>query len=183
MNKSQNPSDRFLILQYREGNTAVLPRLVKRYHRIFCERAYWVTKDKEVAKDIAQESWITIIEKLDTLKDVDKFKSWAFRIVYTKAIDAIKLRNKECKNLASIGNIKSDKQTFEDENDLIQKTLLKAIRQLPKDKQDVIRLFYTEEYSVIEIGAFLNIPVGTVKSRLFKAREKLKSIKKINHEK
>ena len=85
MNKKQNPTDRFLILQYKEGNTSVLPTLVKRYHKIFCEKAYWITKDKETARDTAQESWIIIINKLHTLENVDRFKSWAFRIVYTKS--------------------------------------------------------------------------------------------------
>ena len=83
MNKKQNPTDRFLISQYMAGNTSMLPILVKRYHKIFCEKAFWITKDKEIAKDIAQESWIAIIDKLQTLKNVDSFKSWAFRIVYT----------------------------------------------------------------------------------------------------
>jgi len=190
MNKRQNPTDRFLILQYQEGNTSVLPALVKRYHKVFCEKAYWVTKDKEVAKDIAQESWIIIMDKLHTLENADRFKSWAFRIVYTKAIDAVKHRSKESKNLASGRIIESDTQSSEDENKLIHIALLKAIRKLPKEKQDIIRLFYAEEYSIIEISAFLEIPVGTVKSRLFKAREKLKSflsyspfLKKVNHEK
>jgi len=178
MNKKQKSTDRFLILEYLEGNTSVLSVLVKRYHKIFCEKAYWLIKDKEIAKDIAQESWIIIINKLHTLENVDSFKSWAFRIVYTKAIDRIKHRNKERKNLDSFGVIESDSQSPENESNLIQSALLKAIRELPKEKQDIIRLFYAEAYSIIEISAFLNIPVGTVKSRLFKAREKLKSILK-----
>ena len=182
MNKKQNPTDRFLISQYMAGNTSMLPILVKRYHKIFCEKAFWITKDKEIAKDIAQESWIAIIDKLQTLKNVDSFKSWAFRIVYTKAIDAVKLKNKESKKLKSVGTIESSRKSSKDE--FIQKELLKAIQQLPKEKQDIIRLFYTEEYSIFEISTFLDIPLGTVKSRLFKAREKLKSIlKKENHEK
>lgn len=176
MNKGQNPTDRFLILQYREGNTSVLPVLVKRYHKIFCEKAYWITKDKETAKDIAQESWISVINKLHTLKNVDSFKSWALRIVFTKAIDGVKNRNRESENLKSVRIIESGTKSFEDESNLIHIALLKAIRKLPKDKQDIIRLFYAEEYSIIEISTFLNIPIGTVKSRLFKAREKLKSI-------
>ena len=184
MNKRQNPTDRFLIVQYKEGDTSVLPALVKRYHKIFCEKAYWVTKEKESAKDIAQECWITIINKLDTLENVDSFKSWALKIVYTKAIDAVKHRHKESKNLESISTIDSGTQSSEDEKYIIQKTLFKAIQKLPKGKQDILRLFYTEEYSVVEISDFLSIPSGTVKSRLFKAREKLKSIlKKSNHEK
>ena len=184
MNKEQNPTDRFLILQYKEGNTSVLPILVKRYHKIFCKKAYWITKDKELAKDTAQESWVRIINKLHTLENVDSFKSWASRIVYTMAIDAVKRRNKESKNLESVSIIEPSTESSEDENHLIQKALLNAIRKLPKEKQDIIRLFYTEEYSISEISVFLDIPIGTVKSRLFKAREKLKSIlKKENHEK
>ncbi|MFK7771811.1 MAG: RNA polymerase sigma factor [Saprospiraceae bacterium] len=178
MNKKQNHTDRFLILQYLEGNTSMLPILVKRYHKIFCKKAYWVTKDKEMAKDIAQESWIIIINKLHTLEQIDSFKNWAFRIIYTKAIDAVKQRNKESINLESVEIIKSDTQTSIDKRNLIQIELLKAIRKLPKEKQDIIRLFYTEEYSILEISDFLKIPIGTVKSRLFKAREKLKSILK-----
>jgi RNA polymerase sigma-70 factor (ECF subfamily) len=184
MNKRQNPADSFLIIQYREGNPSVLAELVKRYHKVFCEKAYWITKDKEIAKDIAQESWIIIINKLHALENADSFKSWALRIVYTKAIDALKRRNKENKNLESTVIIESGTQSSEDESKLNQIALLKAIRKLSKEKQDIIRLFYAEEYSIIEISAFLKIPIGTVKSRLFKAREKLKLIlKKVNHEK
>lgn len=178
MNKKQNPTDRFLIQQYRLGNTSALATLVKRYHKVFCENAYWVIKDKEMAKDIAQESWVIIINKLYTLENLDSFKSWAFRIIYTKAIDAVKQRNKESKNLKSVVIIESGTQSSEDDSKFVQIALLKAIQELPKEKQDIIRLFYKEEYSIIEISAFLKIPIGTVKSRLFKAREKLKLILK-----
>ena len=184
MNKRQYPTDRFLIEQYRSGITSVLPELVKRYHKLFCEKAFWVTKNKEAAKDIAQDSWITIIDKIHLLKNVDSFKSWAFRIVYTKAIDAIKHNNKESENLKSVALSEYDEEESEDYRISIQRAMLKAIQQLPKEKQDIIRLFYAEEYSINEISTFLDIPLGTVKSRLFKAREKLKSIlKNINNEK
>ncbi len=178
MKKEQAPTDGFLIQQYRKGNTAVLQILVKRYHKVFCEKAYWVTRDKELAKDIAQESWITIIDKMDRLRNADLFKNWAFRIVYTKAIDNIKHKNKALKDLAVFGITELDNPSSNEENQDIQIKLLKAIRELPKEKQDIIRLFYVEAYSINEISAFLKIPVGTVKSRLFKAREKLKLILK-----
>jgi RNA polymerase sigma factor (sigma-70 family) len=176
MDKKQNPTDRFLIEQYLEGRTSVLPILVKRYHKIFCKKAYWIIKDRETAKDTVQDSWITIIHKLHTLEHLDSFKIWALRIVYTKSIDSLKHRNKENKSLRSFEMIDSYIESSEDESSLIKIALLKSIQELPKEKQDIIRLFYREEYSIAEIGNFLNIPVGTVKSRLFKAREKLKSI-------
>jgi len=180
MSKREKKTDALLILQYRAGNTEVLSRLVKRHHKRFCEKAYWITKDKEMAKDVAQESWIIIINKLHTLEHPDSFRSWALRIIYTKAIDAVKHRNKESKRVASAGTVAPDTQSSTDESNLIQQALLKAIQKLPKEKQDIIRLFYRDEYSITEISAFLKIPVGTVKSRLFKAREKLKSIIKKN---
>ena len=184
MIKNQNPTDGFLILKYKEGDPSVLPTLVKRYHKMFCERAYWLTKDKEVAKDIAQDSWVTIINKLETLEKVESFKSWALRILYTKAIDGLKHKKKERENLQSISLSTVDEGSSQEEKDRIHKTLLSAIKKLPKDKQDIIRLFYAEGYSINEISAFLKTPVGTTKSRLFKAREKLKStIKKVHHEK
>ena len=178
MNKKQNPTDRSLIMQYREGDTSVLSVLVKRYHKVFCQKAYWLTKDKEMAKDVAQESWIIIISKLETLEQLDSFKSWAFRIVYTKGIDALKRRNKERNELEASRTTETDKTKIEDEQKSVEQELLKAIHQLPKEKQDIIRLFYTESYTIHEISLFLKIPAGTVKSRLFKAREKLKSILK-----
>ncbi len=83
------PTDRFLILKYKAGSPSVLPELVERYHKIFCEKAYWITKDRETAKDTTQESWIAIINSCTTLENLDRVKSWACRVVYTKAIDAV----------------------------------------------------------------------------------------------
>lgn len=176
MVKKENPTDKYLIEQFKAGNKTVLPILVKRYHIIFCEKAYWVTKNRESAKDIAQESWLIIIEKIHSLKNIDSFKSWAFRIVYTKAISNIKKSNKEKQNQKSNLAILEKETSNNDYKNTILKKMSNAITQLPKEKQDIIRLFYREEYSINEISVFLNIPLGTVKSRLFKAREKLKSI-------
>ncbi len=184
MNNNQNLSDGFLVDQYKSGVITVLPILVKRWHKKFCEKAYWVTKDKDLAKDIAQDCWVTIIAKIDSLESSNSFKSWAFRIVYTKAIDSLKLKNKSNKDLKTITREEYAEEYTEDNKSNIKKVLLKAIQDLPKEKQDVIMLFYVEEYSLKEISAFLKIPIGTVKSRLFQAREKLKSIvKNRNYEK
>ncbi len=184
MSTKQNPSDRILVEKYNSGDRSVLPILVRRWHKIFCEKAFWITRNKETAKDVAQDSWLTIIDKLNTLKNADSFKSWALRIVYTKAIDFVNKKKKESNRMKSINANIDDEDSKDGDRIHIKKALLKAIHQLPKEKQDVIRLFYVEEYSLGEISSFLGIPQGTVKSRLFKAREKLKSLlKKINYEK
>ena len=98
--------------------------------------------------------------------------------MYTKAIDAIKQRNKQNRNLVTRELVDTPVQSIDDKSHLKELSLLKAIQNLPLEKQEIIRLFYSEEYSISEISKFLKIPKGTVKSRLFKAREKLKSILK-----
>lgn len=180
----ESPSDKILIERYVAGDKSALPVLVKRWHKIFCEKAFWVLRDKDLSKDVAQESWMIIINKLTSLKKTESFQSWALRIIYTKAIDAHKRRAREL-----LDKSKLDKKVYLESNDkedntAIKKNLLNAIQALSRDKQDVIRLFYVEEYSLKEISIFLKVPIGTVKSRLFKAREKLKSlIKSYDYEK
>jgi len=178
------PNDKYLIERYISGDKSTLAILVKKWHKIFCKKAYWILQDKDLSKDVAQECWIIIINKLHTLKNTESFKSWALRIIYTKAIDAHKRRISELHKLNNIDKKFYSEPDEKEDKTVIKKKLLSAIKDLSKEKQDIIRLFYVEEYSLKEISSFLKIPIGTVKSRLFKAREKLKLIiKSSNYEK
>ena len=85
MKKKAKISDTHLVIDYQNGNTNVLPFLVKRWHVAFCKLAFFYVKDADVAKDIAQESWIVIIDKMKEIKEPEKCKSWAISIVNRKA--------------------------------------------------------------------------------------------------
>jgi RNA polymerase sigma-70 factor (ECF subfamily) len=166
-----------LVLQYRSGNKKAFSLLVKRYNSKMCNHAYWFTYDKEIAKDIVQDSWGLIIRKLPNLKNPDSFGSWAMQIVTRKAIDYINKNHRDREILKEYYNepkvnINSDHQ----ESDLAK--VYAAIKGLPPDQQVVLRLFYIEEYSLKEISEILDKSEGTVKSRLYHAREKLKTILK-----
>jgi len=170
--------DKNLVLQFQSGDKNALPELVKRWHKEFCGKAYWLVKDKEVAKDIAQESWNTIIDKIDSLKNASSFGGWAMRIVYHKSLDWLRTRSKEQLQKNEYYNYQDKSDSVIDEDEQIKQTLLKALNTLPINQQQVIKLFYVEDYALKEISELLNISVGTVKSRLFHAREKLKTILK-----
>ena len=172
----QSLNDKKLINSYLSGDKSALTALVSKWHLIFCEKAFWIVKDKELAKDVAQESWLVIINKLPSLRNQERFKSWALRIIYTKAIDAHKnkLRNANSLDNTVIAFAKDESEEVE----LRKLRLHKAIKHLPLIQQEILRLFYVESYSIKEISVLLQIPLGTVKSRLFKSREKLKSILK-----
>ena len=174
MDKIDNVTDQSLILQYQSGDIMALQKLVKRWHKIFCEKAYWMTKDAEGSKDIAQESWNSIINNLDNLNDPSRFKSWALRIVFTKAMDWLRFDQRNRKKLENFYKNQDVSDESMNVNETLRRELLKAVSTLPNEQQVVLRLFYVEEYALKEISSLLEISVGTVKSRLFHAREKLK---------
>lgn len=170
--------DANLVKQFQSGNTQALTELVKRWHKPFCQKAYWIVKDADLSKDIAQESWKSIIVKIHNLKDPTKFSSWALRIVYSKSIDVIRESNAKRLKLEAFAVTENQKVNQTEDNNHLKNELLKGIRSLPVNQQQVIRLFYVENYSLKEISEILKIAKGTVKSRLFHAREKLKHMLK-----
>jgi len=186
MNNSEKIVDGKLVLQCRNGDKKAFSLLVKRWHQKFCKQAYWYTKDKDLAKDIAQESWIIIFRKLDTIKDPNSFGSWALSILNRKAIDALRKEkridtkshsyheNPQVENDAIENNKNVDNCNNNIDTDS-SRIIMNSIKKLPENQQVVLRLFYVEEYSVVEISSILKVSKGTVKSRLFYAREKLKS--------
>ena len=178
MEKLHNQQDTALIVLYQSGKKEVLAILVKRWHVQFCKLAYWYCKDGQVAKDIAQESWLVIFKKLQDLKEPQKFKSWAISIVNHKAVDWIRKKNREENKLHKLYD-ESPKVITEDQQegyaDSVHQKMKFEIAKLPEHQQTVLKLFYIEEFSLKEIGVLLQISIGTAKSRLFHARERLKT--------
>jgi len=181
MNKSKEISDAELVIKYQSGDKKTLITLVTRWHKKFVSHAYWYTKNAELSKDIVQESWTVIIDKIDSLRQADKFGSWGLSIVTRKAIDSLREQSKYRKlDYYTEANLVDNKQV---NTSLLHNLVLKEIKRLPNEQQIVLKLFYVEGYKIHQISELLNIAKGTVKSRLFTAREKLKSILKIrNHE-
>ncbi|WP_339756135.1 sigma-70 family RNA polymerase sigma factor [uncultured Winogradskyella sp.] len=179
--KTNQSIDEKLVEAYKAGDKNALTTLVKRWHKLFCDKAYWLVKDKDVAKDIAQDSWTTIINKIDKLKKPKQFKYWAFRIVCNKSMDWLRLQSKN-RNTSFGYDVEIESTAIEySENEHLKQMLLKAIYELPTNQKVIVRLFYTESYSIKQISDLLKISEGTTKSRLFYAREKLKITLKNTH--
>ncbi|MFK5974002.1 MAG: RNA polymerase sigma factor [Flavobacteriaceae bacterium] len=169
--------DALLVLQYQAGDKKALALLVNRHHHSLCRHSYWYTHNLDISKDIVQDCWGIIIHKLSGLKDPNAFGSWAMRIVTRKTLDSLHKNTSHREKLKTYRIEYGEDDGGEERKSKIQK-LQGAIPMLPNNQQLVLRLFYTEEYSLNEISGILEISVGTVKSRLFHAREKLKTILK-----
>ena len=161
--------DEILVMDCQSGRAEALEMLVSRWQRRLWRYAYNLTGDTEAAWDITQESWLGIIRGICRLNDPVRFRPWAYRIVTNKANDWI--RKSKAEKQSSIDEIQEHQQ--KEKKDIGLKELLEK---LDIRKRTVISLYYFEQLSVSEISVSLNIPEGTVKSRLDSARKELKEL-------
>ncbi|MBX2828715.1 MAG: RNA polymerase sigma factor [Flavobacteriaceae bacterium] len=177
--------DALLVLKIKAGSRKAMGLLVKRWHSKFCRHAYSYTKDMDAAKDVAQDSWKLVLKNIHKLQDEKSFGSWGLRIVTRVSLDRIRKEKRDHKHLKShydtLNTSSNSPYPLDDGSRL--KNMREAITKLPEDQKTTLQLFYLDEFSLKQIGDIMNVPVGTVKSRLFKARESLKKIlKNRNHE-
>ena len=117
---------------------------------------------------------MVIINRISTLKDPSFFGIWTLSIVSNKSVDWIRKQQK-------MRNHKEEFLKFQDQNNELMDhsnskmmNLNSEIQKLSEKQQIVLKMFYIENYSISEIGSILSVSSGTVKSRLFNAREQLK---------
>lgn len=118
-------------------------------------------------EDAVQEGILLAYKKRNTLRDISCFRTWSTRIIMNECFRLLKKRKKEV-------NLNEDITATESVGLSDRLELYEALRSLPLKIRIVIVLYYIEGYSTAEIGNILHIPVGTVKSRLYKGRRLLK---------
>ncbi|WP_334292591.1 RNA polymerase sigma factor [Alkaliphilus peptidifermentans] len=153
--------------------------LFETYNKKVYKIAYYILKNEQDAKDTVQEAFINAYRKIDTLKEHDKFGSWISTIALNIARDKYKARKNEVltdeyENIITFGDFTEELQ----EDIVIRKELnlelLEQINQLKYHYREVIFLYYYLELSYEEISQCLEVSLGTVKSRLSRAKLILK---------
>lgn len=137
-----------------------------------------LTRDEEQAKDLLQECCLTAFEKFHQLKNVQKFKQWIFQIMHRKFLNNYR-RKKEPQlidielneELLAAADEPFDKNKFEN---MIGDEVQKAFDFLPLEFREIILLADIEELSYRDISEILDIPMGTVASRLYRGHSLLK---------
>lgn len=177
MKTSDQIIEEWLVINCQAGDRKAFELLVKRWHPKLLNRIYFTTKDAAASQDIVQEAWITIIQKIKTLKDPGAFQGWSLRIATRMAIDWIRSNQVDRRReqiRKTVHEEYTEKSTASNEASIV--ALKQAIAALPEEQRTVIQLFYQENLSIISIGGLLRLPIGTVKSRLFRGREYLKNM-------
>ena len=161
-----------LVLTAQDGNHQAFGLLFKLYHKPLVGFAYKLSNDRELANDAVQEAWVKAAKNIRKLHDPRAFKSWIYRLVRWKTTDMLRQTTRSGIQLEEF----DDKAVYSSkkEESLQDEALSTAINNLPETEKQIIHLFYLDEMKITEISVILEIPVGTVKSRLNRARRILK---------
>jgi RNA polymerase sigma-70 factor, ECF subfamily len=169
--------DELLVLRAQDGNEEAFSALVGRWqHRVF-RYALRLAGCHELAADAVQESWLAVARGIRRLDDPACFPSWIYQIVSRKVADMIRLRQRQ---RGAIGDLATELahtpvQTNQADSDDVSR-LRDALQQMPSDRKELLSMYYQDGLSVAELSQILEIPLGTVKSRLHHSRQELKQI-------
>lgn len=170
---------RVLVTQAKMGDHRAYETIVRRFQDMAVGYSYTLLGDMGLAEDVAQEAFINAFYHLLDLRDPAAFPGWFRRIVSTH-VHRFKRRNEvatipldKAPELASHGQLGADPAEMIDQEEMHDEVCA-TIAALPKAQREVVTLFYISSYSQKEISAFLDIPVTTVKMRLYHARKRLK---------
>ncbi|MCH8253447.1 MAG: RNA polymerase sigma factor [Planctomycetes bacterium] len=169
--------DELLVLRCQEGDDDALRALITRWQPRLGRLAWRLTGNRESARDAVQETWLAIVRGLRRLDDPARFRSWAYRIAVNKCADWTRRRvvlRSAASDLrdAAASAPRAVTGAADQEDDAAH--IRDAMAKLPGEQRAILSLHYLDEMGVSEIGEVLEIPKGTVKSRLHHARNRLR---------
>ena len=174
MNRTpENIQDELLVLRCQAGDADALKALIERWQPRFGRFAWRLTDDREAVRDVVQDAWMAIIRGIKRLDDPALFRSWAYRIVSNKCADWMRQRVAQ-RGLAQELRFAPEPANREPESPDEAERLRGALRRLPEEQRAILSLHYLDGMGVAEIARVMNVPVGTVKSRLHHARNRLR---------
>lgn len=172
-----------LAFRLKDGEKTVFDEL----YSLTCSKAYFIALqingDEHEAEDIVQDSYITALSKISTLEKTESFMSWFNRIVANKSKDYLKKRKPRVFNddeEKAFSVIADENTEFSPDasvdRDELRTAVMEAIKELGAEKRVCVLMKYFEDMSVNDIAESIDVPVTTVKNRLWVARHELKNL-------
>ncbi|AWB45440.1 RNA polymerase subunit sigma [Paenibacillus sp. CAA11] len=166
-----------LIRAAQSGDRDALITLLREIEQHVYRTAYYILNNEQDAHDAAQEALIRIYTKIDSYEEKALFKTWVQRIVTNICIDKFR-RSKptvsiEEHDLVFQGNESVERQVM---SGYLAEDIQEAIKQLPEHHRSVVVLRYLQDFSYNEIAESLDLPLNTVKSYLYRARQQLQNL-------
>ncbi|MDP1995057.1 MAG: RNA polymerase sigma factor [Ignavibacteria bacterium] len=165
-----------LIKRFIDGDESVFKLLVNRHKEKVRNLIFVTLNSPDMIDDISQEVFISVFKKLDRFRFESQFTTWLYRITINKCRDhlrKVKIRSILSPFSASEEELSYSSSNLHDDTE-IQEIVRKAVAQLPIKLRAPLILKDFEGLSYQEIAESIGVEVGTIKSRIFRARESLK---------
>lgn len=172
--KAASERESWWVLQAQSGNNEALNELYKSVQDPLFRYIVSLVSDQHLAEDVLQEVFIRIYRKLRWLREPEAFRAWAYQIASREAFRHLKRERRwadQIRDEATLSALPLNEQEFSPE--LVQ-SLPELIGNLSPASRAVVVLYYLHEMSLVETAAVLDIPLGTVKSRLAYGLESLR---------
>ncbi|MFL5568537.1 MAG: RNA polymerase sigma factor [Gemmatimonadaceae bacterium] len=182
-------SDQQVVVFAQEGREDAYRELVKRYERPVFSLIYRMVRDNETAEDLAQETFIKVLNNIDRYRPEFKFSSWLFKIANNVAIDHLRRRQLDTVSMdgsphattpdavmASAIELSDASESALEEMEAkeLGSAIEQAIARLRPEYRSCILLRHVEGRSYEEIATTLDLPLGTVKTYIHRARHELR---------
>jgi RNA polymerase sigma-70 factor, ECF subfamily len=173
-----------LIRQAQTGDRAAFDRLVEHAYPLVFNTAYRILMDYDSASDATQTAFVRAYRSLHTFQGTSTFTTWLYRIVTNVCLDMMRKQKRQAQSLTlesedegqperEIPDERHHPERLAIESEL-QRTVHEALARLRPEHRLVLTLFDLSGFSYEEIAGILNMPLGTVKSRLNRARHALR---------
>ena len=163
-----------LVARCQLGEPDGFAALVERWHRPLWRYVRTMPGDPDVAEEILQEGWLRILRGIDRLQSPSRLQAWLYSIVRRTFMDMLRVRYAH----SGVEPVDAELPDTEPPAELgweETETLYTSLQALPPPDRETIVLFYLRELDLQEVSEVLDIPVGTVKSRLHRARRFLRN--------
>ena len=191
MKTSNKDIDLSLVKRAKAGDLRAFDLLVLKYQGRLISTAYKFVKDRHIAEDIAQESFIKSFKSLSTFREDSTFYTWIYRITVNTAKNFLVSKKRKDEllqtELSKEGDYVEEAVTADTPEDLLNASELKniilnSVNLLGEDTKTAFSLREFEGLSYEQIAKVIGCPVGTVRSRIFRGREIIdEAIKKYRH--
>lgn len=165
-----------LVLRCRQGQRAALEELVRTWERPLFYYIRRLVDDEDEARQVLQQNWVSVLQGLSKLREPRKLPAWLYSIARKTALTHLRSRygdqaaSRES-NVTAPGDVADGQLEFDDAEQIHY-----GLARLSLVHREVLTLFFLQDLSIDEIAGVLEVPVGTVKSRLHNGKRALKAV-------
>ncbi len=163
--------DEWLVVRCQLGERAAFDELTARWHAPLWSFLRRLSGEDDAADDLAQDVWLRVLRGIGRLRDGSRLRPWLFGIARRAAMDRLRAQYAVPASDVDVAALPAAEPSLLEDDVAVMR---EELARLPLVEREALTLFYLQELSLTEVAEVLEVPLGTVKSRLFRARQLLR---------